>query len=336
MKVITVPTGKIIVLDGKYGPLECLSIADYGKDANIKANFLGIDRPIEGVPNGEPLPLSEKWVVTISSQYGCSMKCNFCDVPLVGKGRNALQSDMDRQVATALLIGGCSETKRLNVHYARMGEPTFNTSLLHHAEHRLPDIVNNMGVKCDTIHPVVSTMMPKNNTNLEFFLQYWTTHIKNSKYKGEAGLQLSINSTCDKQRDEMFGGCSLSLSEISEMVAKLPTPVGRKYTLNFALADGYEVDASKLRKYFDPVDWIVKLTPIHLTKSCHKNDIKTDGGYDCYSPYHEVEQQLIEAGFDVLVFIPSLDEDDSLITCGNAILSGSQPHDTVNWKQTEF
>lgn len=32
-----------------------------------------------------------------------------------------------------------------------------------------------------------------------------------------------------------------------------------------------------------------------------------------------------EAGFDVIVFVPSYDEDNGLITCGNAILSGSMP-----------
>ncbi len=40
-----------------------------------------------------------------------------------------------------------------------------------------------------------------------------------------------------------------------------------------------------------------------------------------YVPYQEVEQYLKDAGFDVLVFIPSIEEDESRITCGNAILS---------------
>ena len=31
------------------------------------------------------------------------------------------------------------------------------------------------------------------------------------------------------------------------------------------------------------------------------------------------------AGFDVIVFVPSYDEDLGLITCGNAILSGNMP-----------
>lgn len=83
------PTGEIYAAIGEKGMLEFLTIGDYGKNANIKADFLGITRDLNGVPNGEPMPLTEKWVITISTQYGCSMGCKFCDVPKVGIGRNA-------------------------------------------------------------------------------------------------------------------------------------------------------------------------------------------------------------------------------------------------------
>ena len=86
-KKIVVPTGEIYTAIGEKGMLEFLTVGDYGKNANIKADFLGITRDLNGVPNGEPMPLTEKWVITISTQYGCSMGCKFCDVPKVGIGR---------------------------------------------------------------------------------------------------------------------------------------------------------------------------------------------------------------------------------------------------------
>lgn len=59
-KTIKVPTGEIYIATGEKGlPLEFLSVGDYGKSANIKADFLGITREINGVPNGTPMPLSE-------------------------------------------------------------------------------------------------------------------------------------------------------------------------------------------------------------------------------------------------------------------------------------
>ena len=43
-KKVIVPTGEIYVAQGKKGLLEFLTVGDYGKDANIKADFLGIKR----------------------------------------------------------------------------------------------------------------------------------------------------------------------------------------------------------------------------------------------------------------------------------------------------
>lgn len=64
-KKIVVPTGEIYTAIGEKGMLEFLTVGDYGKNANIKADFLGITRDLNGVPNGEPMPLTEKWVITI-------------------------------------------------------------------------------------------------------------------------------------------------------------------------------------------------------------------------------------------------------------------------------
>lgn len=166
-------------------------------------------------------------------------------------------------------------------------------------------------------------MLPKANKNLIPFLQEWV-EIKNYDYRGCAGLQFSINSTDDAQREYLFSGNSLSLSEISEIGKLLPDPVGRKYALNFALADDTIIDAEKLASLFSPHKFMVKITPLHKTDACEDNNLKTSGGYDYFTPYKDKEEALIKAGFDVIVFVPSYDEDNGLITCGNAILSGSK------------
>jgi len=324
LKNICVPTGNIMILEGEKGKLETLSLGDYGQTNNVKAQFLGLHKDIAGVKNGPCMSLEEKWVVTLSTQYGCSMGCLFCDVPKVGPGINATYNDLKGQIETALsLHPEIGSTKRLNIHYARMGEPSWNPDVLKvsYDLHKIvkPHIGNSL------IHPVFTTMCPKDNKNLFKVLNEWTTDIKNDLYRGDAGLQLSINSTSDEQRNEMFSGNSLSLLEISEMVKDLPMPKGRKYALNFALADTYEVDAKKLRKLFNPDKCMVKITPLHVTHSCVENDIKTSNGYTSFVPYQKAEADLIAEGFDVLIFVPSSDEDEGRITCGNAILSGSMP-----------
>ena len=319
IKNIEVPTGNILIGGNEKVKFEFLSIGDYGKEANIKADFLNLKEDINGVPNGDIMPLSEKWVVTISTQTGCSMGCTFCDVPKVGKGLNLSNKEMNFQITEALkLHPEITATKRLNIHYARMGEPTFNVEVLKNARGLLKTVRPYVGRSM--VHPVVSTMMPKENIHLIKFLNDWCD-IKNNNFRGEAGLQLSINSTDDKQREQMFNGNSLSLGEISDICRWLPDPVGRKYTLNFALADGYKISASKLRRLFNPVKFIVKLTPMHETAACKSNKIETTDGYEYFTPYKKTEENLKSVGFDVLVFVPSYDEDNSRITCGNAILS---------------
>ena len=323
LKAIKVPTGEIYTAQGENGILEFLTVGDYGKSANIKADFLGITRELNGVPNGEIMPLTEKWVVTISTQYGCSMNCKFCDVPMVGKGRNATLVDLHNEVLLALeQHPEVHATKRLNIHYARMGEPTFNDAVLQHAREIRKAIRPHIGRSL--VHPVISTMLPRANKNLVKFLQDWC-EIKNYDFRGDAGLQFSINSTCDEQREYLFSGNSLSLAEISEIGNLLPMPIGRKYALNFALADDSIIDGKLLAELFSPQKFMCKITPLHRTNSSIENNIVTTDGYEAFTPYKPIEQDLKDNGFDVIVFVPSYDEDNGLITCGNAILSGKLP-----------
>lgn len=323
IKKLIVPTGEIYVGRTERGNLEFLSVGDYGKDANIKADFLGITRELNGVTNGKPMPLTEKWVVTISTQYGCSMGCKFCDVPLVGPGRNATVDDLREEIKWALAQHPeIRQTKRLNVHYARMGEPTWNHAVIKNA-YELPEIIRPQ-LGDSLIHPVVSTMMPKANGLLEGFLHDWAL-LKNLAYEGNAGLQFSINSTSDGQRDYLFLGNALELDRIAGIVDRLPMPRGRKYALNFALADDSVISGKRLAQLFDTNKCMCKITPLHRTTSAEDNGIRTTGGYDAFTPYKAVEEDLKANGFDVIVFVPSYDEDNGLITCGNAVLSGKRP-----------
>lgn len=320
---LKVPTGNILILEGQNGDLEALSIGDYGAAVNLNQN--------NPVTSGLPLlPLEEKWVITISTQYGCSMGCKFCDVPKVGSGKNATVNDLLGQVDTGKsLHPEVLSTKRLNVHFARMGEPTWNSNVLYAA------IVLKNRYDNFHVHPVVSTMMPKHNKKLKGFINAWM-HIKNEFYFGEAGLQLSINSTSDLERDEMFSNNALSLSNIgimmNEIINKNDNVVkGRKITLNFAVAN-YEINPQKLlNSGFNPQHFIIKLTPMHKTTTALKNNIETTGDYTDYHPYEHHAIALRKAGYEVLVFIASEDEDLGRITCGNAILSGTEP--LVEWSE---
>lgn len=318
MKVVNTHTGKIFVdVDRR---LEFLTVGDYGKEANIKANFLGLTKEIHGVPHKD-VDLSYKWVATISTQHGCPMKCAFCDCPKYGFYGNVSTEDLVYEIETILkeFSPKYPYTDRFNVHFARMGEPTFNQNVLEFTEKLLRPLTNKY-ITAKTIHPVVSTMLPRANKNLESFILEWC-RIKNEVYNGEAGLQFSINSTDNDQRNAGFNNKSLNLEEIAEIAKKLPKPVGRKYTLNFAVTKDTILDAKRLDSLFDKNNWIVKITPIHETNSAVENGYDVGDTYTDYNVYRKFEQPLLDLGWDVIVFVPSKEEDSDRITCGNALIS---------------
>lgn len=323
-KIVKTHTGKIYV-DTK-NKLEFLTVGDYGKENNIKANFLGLTKEINGVANTE-VDLSKKWVATISTQKGCPMRCKFCDVPKYGFYGNVSVVGLSYQIETIIKNEAVKETERFNVHFARMGEPTWNKSVLDFA-YILKDLVQKCGLKAKTVHPVISTMLPKANKNLKEYILKWC-YIKNDFYNGEAGLQFSINSTDDDQRNELFDGKSLSLSEISELAKELPMPKGRKYTLNFPVTAQTILDAKKLSMLFDKEKFIVKITPIHETNSATENGFEVSG-YSDYDVYRKFEIPLLNEGWDVIVFVPSKEEDSDRITCGNALISYEKKRDNGN------
>ena len=315
MKIVKTHTGKIYV--DKEKRLEFLTVGDYGKENNIKAEFLGLNKEINGVQHKD-VDLSEKWVATISTQKGCPMKCQFCDCPKFGYYGNVTIDELNYEIETILKNEETKHTKRFNVHFARMGEPTFNKDVIEFAEwHLIPTV--KCHIEADTIHPVVSTMLPRTNKNLVNFLIEWC-RIKNEVYNGEAGLQFSINSTDEEQRAEQFNNMSLSLFEISKIAKVLPMPKGRKYTLNFAVTEDTILNAKRLSGLFDKDKFIVKITPIHKTETAIKNKFNVTTEYKDYDVYRKFEKPLLDEGWHVIVFVPSEEEDSDRITCGNALI----------------
>ena len=298
--------------------LEYLFVGDYGKENNIKADFLGYDKRIEKVEH-KPVDIREKLVVTVSSQKGCPMHCNFCDCPKLGFKGNASLPELMMEITSGIALSGIRHGERLNVHYARMGEPTFNQNVIASAKqitHMLAD--PDSDIHFNTYHPVISTMMPKANNNLKEFLHKWVK--TGFEYGGEDGfgLQFSINTLNEEQRNEMFRGCSLSLTEIGGIIDWLPMPKKRKYTLNFAVTSKSNLDVDLMNKYFDKEKCIVKITPIHETVEA------VDEGYEIvtdFDVYEKFEQPLVKNGWDVIVFVPSKEEDADRITCGNSLIA---------------
>lgn len=298
--------------------LEYLYVGDYGKENNIKADFLGYTKRIDKVEN-KPVDITDKLVVTVSSQKGCPMNCNFCDCPKLGFHGNASTIELVSEITTGIALSGIKHGERLNVHYARMGEPTFNPNVIKSAEIIFQIIKDsNADISFNTYHPVVSTMMPKANKTLKSFLHRWVD--TGFIYGGEDGfgLQFSINTLDEEERNKMFRNKSLSLQEISDIIKSLPMPKKRKYTLNFAVTSKCNFDVDLMNKYFNKDKCIVKITPIHETVEAVNEGYEIVKDFDVYEKF---EQPLVKDGWDVIVFVPSKEEDADRITCGNSLIA---------------
>ena len=314
-KITETHTGKIVT-DTDLG-LEYLYVGDYGKENNIKASFLGYDKRIDKVEHKD-VDITDKLVVTVSSQKGCPMKCNFCDCPKLGFNGNASLPELITEIMSGVALSGIKHGKRLNVHFARMGEPTFNTNVIT-ASNIIALTVNGCGdVSFNEYHPVVSTMMPKYNKNLKNFLSEWVKFGFIHGGEDGYGLQFSINTLDENKRNEMFRNMSLSLEEIGKIIDELPMPKKRKYTLNFAVTSESNLDVDLMNKYFNKEKCIVKITPIHETIEAVNEGYEIVTNFDVYEKF---EQPLVNDGWDVIVFVPSKEEDEDRITCGNALIA---------------
>lgn len=309
--ITTTHTGKI-VSDTDLN-LEYLYVGDYGKENNIKADFLGYTNRIEKVEHKD-VDITDKLVVTISSQKGCPMNCNFCDCPKFGFKGNCSLPELMSEITTGIALSGIKRGKRLNVHFARMGEPTFNPNVIT-AANIIDDVAKPL---FEEYHPVVSTMMPQANKNLEAFLNQWVNCGFEKQPRDGYGLQFSINTLDEADRNRMFNNKSLSLKEIGDIIDRLPMPRGRKYTLNFAVTSKCNLDPALMDRYFDKDKCIVKITPIHETKEAINNNYEIIKDFDVYEKF---EKPLVEAGWQVIVFVPSEEEDSDRITCGNSLIA---------------
>lgn len=316
MRTITKTHTGMIVSDDDL-KLEYLYVGDYGKENNIKADFLGYTKRIEKVEHKD-VDITDKLVVTVSSQKGCPMACNFCDCPKYGFHGNCSAIELVSEITTGIALSGIKHGKRLNVHFARMGEPTFNPDVIDAAAIIATMVEPGNTISFDEYHPVVSTMMPRAHINLEDFLQEW---VKCGKiYGGEDGfgLQFSINTLNEAERNHMFRDRSLPLQDIANIIKRLPAPGKRKYTLNFAVTSKSDLDPVRMDQLFDKEKCIVKITPIHETNEAVNQGYEIVKDFDVYEKF---EKPLVEAGWDVIVFVPSEEEDKDRITCGNSLIA---------------
>ena len=314
LRIFERPNGTIYVDEARH--IEFLSYPAKALEYRVKSDALGFS--YENTRKRIRPSYEKNWCVMLSNQKGCPMKCSFCDCPGCGFYGNASIDDLAYQIDTIISNTGSTHTKIFEVDFMRLGEPTLNPHVKDFIEKGLREHIARK-VDADIVYPSISTMMPRNKEVAEYLQDF--CRIKNEVYEGNAGLQISIHSTDESIRKKIFRNLSMSLEEIAEIARTLPLPKGRKYALNFALTRDSVIDASVIDRLFDKEKFLIKMTPMHQTFNAIDNGFTVTTEYTSYDVFETFEKEFTKLGWDVMVYLDSLEDDDEALTCGNLILS---------------
>jgi len=256
-----------------------------------------------------PKPRDEKWVLLVSTLYGCPVGCTMCDAGGFYQGKvskDGIFSQIDFMVRRHYPDGKIP-AGQFKIQFARMGEPAFNPAVL--------DVLDEFSDRYDApgFMPSISTIAPGGTE--PFFERL--LEIKREKFSGgHFQFQFSLHTTDEESRDQIIPVKKWSFSEMAEY--------GEKFyelgiTLNFALSNQAPVEAGRLLEYFDPDRFLIKITPLNPTYRAIEHGLSSyidpwKGGDDS-----EIVQDLRSAGYQVIVSIGEAEENLIGSNCGQYI-----------------
>jgi 23S rRNA (adenine2503-C2)-methyltransferase len=257
-------------------------------------------------------PTDYKWVIIISTQYGCPISCPMCDA-----GGNYYGNLTEREMLSQIdHVVNAHPTSRLRsvlkfkVQFARMGEPALNPAVLDTLV-SLPCRYNAPG-----LIPCISTTAPRKSMDWLWKL----LDIRHCIYEDyDFQLQLSINSTDEATRDMMVPTDKLTLSELGEFASRFHVDGKRKVALNFAITENVPVDPAIIAKHFDPNHCMVKLTPLNPTVRSQQNGLNTALPPDSPEVSDKLCAKLSKLGFDVVLSIGDTRENEIGSNCGMTV-----------------
>lgn len=260
-----------------------------------------------------PKPRQEKWVLLVSTLFGCPVECAMCDAGGFYHGkvsREGILAQIDHMVR-GHYPDGVIPCRQFKIQFSRMGEPAFNPAVLDVLE-ELPSIYQAPGLM-----PSLSTIAPK---GVEGFLER-LTRIKDRLYpNGNFQFQFSVHTTDPEIRRQIVPVQTWDFPRMAQFGETYFQKGDRKITLNFALAKDSPLDPGVLINHFSPEKFLIKITPINPTYKA------TDSGMDSYidikggNGRYGVIEELIQAGYQVILSIGELEENLIGSNCGQYVM----------------
>jgi len=253
----------------------------------------------------------DKWIINISTQFGCPVGCAFCDAGATYRG----DLSAEQMLAQVRWVLGCrpglaERCGKLKVHFSRMGEPALNDSVLTALE-GLRGLVQSR-----ELWACVATTAPR--VSQQWFVSLF--EIAHREFPGRFQLQLSVNSTQEETRRRLMPIPLLTLEELAELARGFYRPGERKAVLNFALAKGVDFDVERVARVFSPDLCAVKLTPVNPTVTGASKGFQTLLRSCQEEAAFLAAGRLEGMGFDVIVSIGEEEEDTVGSNCGQSVV----------------
>ncbi|MFZ5880545.1 MAG: radical SAM protein [Chloroflexota bacterium] len=292
--------------------------------ATVYMADMGGGRLIEFVEACQPpYGRDQRWILMVSTLYGCPVKCLFCDAGGGYQGKptaGEILAQVDYMV-NEWFPNGVVTASKFKIQFARMGEPSLNMAVLDALE-QLPNRYGTAGLM-----PSISTIAPLGTD--AFFERL--VDVKDRLYSGgRFQFQYSIHTTDAAQRAQLIPVRTWDFARMSAYGERFHKAGDRKITLNFALAENSPIAAEVLARYFDPSRYLIKLTPVNPTSRATQN--KLGSFIDPARPgaAEAVTRPLMEAGYDVIVSIGEVEENEIGSNCGQYVLNYLESGVTVD------
>lgn len=196
----------------------------------------------------------DRWMIGVSVMSGCPVHCRFCATGQLKKWRNLTSDEIVEQVDFIVNKNkeyNFKEAKEFKINMTRMGEYSLNKENIHKA-------IDILKEKYPNVHIFVSTIGVKGDTF------EWV--------KGNITLQISLHSLNEEYRDFLI---PFKNKMTIEELGQIRTESNLKTTVNMTLVDTADFDIEKLKKYFDPNYFFIKVSPINPNPVSESNNMGT-------------------------------------------------------------
>ena len=190
--------------------MDVKAVAGSDQVAMVYIADFGQGRAVEFVESVQPpLPREKKWVLMVSTLFGCPVKCLMCDAGGTYLGKlsgDEILAQIDYLVRKRF-PGDYIPVDKFKIQFARMGEPSFNPSVLDVLV-ELPNRYHAAG-----LIPSLSTVAPR---GVERFFER-LIEIKERLYPGgNFQFQFSVHTTDEHLRDQLIPVKKWSFAEMAE------------------------------------------------------------------------------------------------------------------------